>query len=78
MWPSCVPGTEMGFMWIVPLLLFVVMMGTMIVIWRRGVRPGCGTSGDHQHETSRQILDRRYAAGELSKDQYDDMRRIVA
>jgi uncharacterized membrane protein len=30
--------------------------------------------GHHQHETPRQILDRRYASGELTKEQYVEVK----
>ena len=78
MWSCCVPGTGMGLMWIFPLLFFVVMIGMMGVFWRRGLGAGCAMKGDHRPEVPRQILDRRYAAGELTKEQYDEMRRNVA
>lgn len=78
MWSWCVPGTGMGLMWIFPLLFFVVMIGMIGAFWRRGLGRGCGMRGDHRYETPRQILDRRYAAGELTKEQYDEMRRNVA
>jgi putative membrane protein len=78
MWPWCAPGMGMGWMWIFPLLFFLVMIGMMGFLWRRGSRPWGGMMGDHQHETPRQILDRRYAGGELTKEQYDEMRRNLA
>jgi putative membrane protein len=65
-------------MWIFPLLFFIVMIGMMSVFWRRGFRLGCGMMGNHQHETPRQILDRRYANGEVTKEQYDEVRRSLA
>ena len=78
MWAWCGPGTGMGWMWIFPLLFFLVMIGMMGVFWRRGFMSGCGMMGDHRHETPREILDRRYANGEVTKTQYDEMRRNLA
>ena len=78
MWAWCAPGAGMGWMWIFPLLFFVVMIGIMVLLWWRGFRPWCGMMGDHQHETPRQILDRRYASGEITKQQYDEMRSNLA
>lgn len=65
----CGPG-----MWIFPFLFFVLMIG-MMFFWRRGRLPWCGMMGNHSHETPRQILDRRYASGEVTKEQYDEMKR---
>lgn len=74
MWAWCGPGT--GWMWMFPIVFFLGMISLMAFVWRRGFRaPWCGMMGDHRHETPRQILDRRYAGGELTKDQYDEMRR---
>ena len=75
-WTACMPG--MTGMWVFPLLLFIMMIGTAIMLWRRGMMPGCGKIGHHGHETPRQILDRRYASGELRKEQYDQMKQGLA
>ena len=75
-WGWCGPGTGMGWMWIFPFLFFLLMIAMMGFFWRRGFRtPWCGMMGDHAHETPRQILDRRYAGGDITKDQYDEMKR---
>ena len=72
MW--CGPG--FGWMWIFPLLLFVLMVAMMALFWHRGFRgPWCGMGMMGGHETPRQILDRRYASGEITKDQYSEMKR---
>lgn len=72
----CGPG--MGWMWIFPFLFFFMMLAMMVLSWRRGFRaPWCGMMGDHGHETPRQILDRRYAGGEIGKDQYEEMKRAL-
>ncbi len=75
-WTAC--GPEMGWMWIVPVLFFLAMGGMMIMFWRRGLLPCHAMMGHHEQETSRQILDRRYAGGELRKEQYDEMKRNLA
>ena len=66
--------------WIIPLLCLVFMVAMMFAMFRRG--GGCmpfgsghrGQSGDGG-ETARQIVDRRYASGQISKEQYAAMRR---
>lgn len=75
-WTAC--GSEIEWMWIFPLLFFLVMIGMMIMFWRRGL-PLCHEMMGHDNqETIRQILDRRYASGELIKEQYDGMKRNLA
>jgi putative membrane protein len=73
-WTWCGPG--MGWMMIFPFLFFLLMIVMMVLFWRRGFRlPWCGMMGDHSRETPRQILDRRYASGEITKEQYDETKR---
>lgn len=64
----------MGWMWMFPFLFFSLMIAMLVLFWRRGFRPPwSGMMGGQ--ETPRQILDRRYAGGEVTKDQYDEMKR---
>ena len=64
-----------GMFWIFPLLcvLFMVVMmfghGGMSPRFRHGAR------SSERPETGREILERRYASGEIGKEQYDTMRR---
>jgi hypothetical protein len=40
---------------------------------------GCSCGGSHEDDRSaRDILDRRYASGEISKDQYEHMKHDLA
>jgi putative membrane protein len=61
--------------WIFPLLCLIFMA---IMMFRRGCMPFRGGqqagSGDGS-ATAREILDRRYARGEIGKEQYDAIRR---
>ncbi len=63
------------FCWIPPLLclafIAAMMIGcsSMLFRFRNGARSGDG------RETVRQIVDRRFANGEIGKEQYDAMRR---
>lgn len=64
-----------GFMWIFPLLFFIVLLVFLFRgpgwFWRdRG-------GGDNKRESPREILDRRYANGEITKEQYEEMRRTL-
>ena len=72
-WGWCGPG--MGWMWIFPFLFFLFMIAVMGFFWRRGVGPPwCGMMRNHLHETPQQILDRRYAGGEVTKEQYNEIK----
>jgi putative membrane protein len=67
-------GMGMPFFGIGPLLLIVIVVG-VVIFWTRQTQ----TSGDGSHgPTTREILDRRYASGEISKEQYDQMKRDLA
>lgn len=66
--------------WIFPMLCMIFMVIMMIAMFRRG--SGCmpfGRGTEHGtnrgRDTPQQILDRRYASGEISKEQYEAMRR---
>jgi len=66
-----------GFMWIVP-LLFLVGAVLLVAFLFRGPWlgwPGVGQGG--RQETAREILDQRYARGEITKEQYEEMKRTL-
>jgi len=75
-WPS-------GVWWIVPVLCLLLMVGMIVAMVLLARRGGCAcgpmwrptSAGPHAGDTPRQILDRRLAAGELSRDQYDGIRK---
>ncbi len=65
----------MGLMWIFPLLFLIVLV---VFLFRgpwwieRGQGPGA------RRETAREILDRRLASGEITKEQYEELKRALA
>jgi putative membrane protein len=70
--------------WIIPLVFMIVMCLLVGLMARRagGWRCGVGCIGPRHYgwqegssETPRQILDRRYASGEITKEQHEQMRR---
>jgi len=64
----------MGVMWIFPLLFLIVM----VVFLFRGPPWMWHRHGDgSQRETPREVLDRRFANGEITKEQYEDMKRTL-
>lgn len=73
-------GPTFSMIWIFPLLCLIFMVAMMFIMFRRG--GGCMPMGRrHQpppngdRETPRQILDRRLASGQITRDQYGSMRR---
>jgi len=71
----------MDFYWFFPLFCLVFMIGMIFMMFRRGgcmsmshdVRTGRG----EERETPRQILDRRFAKGEIANDQYEALKRAL-
>lgn len=61
-----------GFMW----LLFIVVIGVLIylVLQYTKTKGGTGMSG----ETPLDVLKKRYAKGELTKDEFDRMKRDLS
>jgi putative membrane protein len=66
-----------GWMWIFPVIFLIVCLVFLFTFFSRG--PGCwGGRHWHRHdggESARDILDKRYAKGEIAKDQYEEMKR---
>jgi putative membrane protein len=61
----------MGLFWLVPLILIGVP-----VAYALGWRPGNGLQPPRQEEQSPlDILQARYARGEISREEYEEMRR---
>lgn len=64
-------GMMGGWMWMPVLLVMLIMMFFMMSHGGHGH----GGHGGHGHEgDARSVLDRRYAAGELSREEYQRMR----
>jgi putative membrane protein len=71
-------GWGHGFMGIVWILVLVGAAVFVYLLVRGGAgagRPGGGQ--DAPRESAREILDRRYANGEITKQQYEDMRKTL-
>ncbi|MHB9002526.1 MAG: SHOCT domain-containing protein [Coriobacteriia bacterium] len=57
--------------------LLVLVGIVLLVIWAaRSSRSGFGGSGDHS-DPALDSLKRRFANGEINKEQYDEMRRVL-
>ena len=74
MWPHG-PWEWFPLMWIFPLIFLVVML---LFLFRGGGGgwPMCGSHGRRDREDSaREILDRRYARGEINQEEYQRMKK---
>ena len=69
MGPGYWGGQGFTFMWIIPLLFFVVFLFFM-----RGI---FGQGNNTRSESAREILDKRFAKGEISKDEYEEMKKAL-
>lgn len=77
-------GYDPGWSWIFPLLCMIFMVAIVVMMFRRGgcmpMRRGSSDAPGHTRVDTlplRQILDRRLASGELTREQYDAMRRTI-
>jgi len=71
-------GHGFGFMWLLPLLFFVVLIFFMRGMFGQGSF-GCGSRGGNtpSRESAREILDKRFAKGEVTKEEYEEMRKTL-
>ncbi|HDJ86378.1 MAG TPA: SHOCT domain-containing protein [Gammaproteobacteria bacterium] len=70
-------GHGFGWMWIFP-LIFLLVLVLFVVALLRGVRAPYGDAhGAPPRETAHEILDRRFARGEISKAEYEEMKRTL-
>ncbi|WP_226826939.1 MULTISPECIES: SHOCT domain-containing protein [Acidithiobacillaceae] len=66
-------------MMIFPFLFFLLCILLVVLFLRGGMGTSCGGFGGHRHATrgedARAILDSRYARGEISREEWERMRR---
>jgi putative membrane protein len=64
------------FMWVAPVIVLVIFA---VVLLRDSPRWWIDRTRErlHHHETAREILDRRYASGEITREQYEEMKRVL-
>jgi len=71
-------GTEVtggSFWWIVPLIMMVMCFFMM-----RGRRRSmmCGFGSRRSGYSAKEILDKRYASGEINKDEYEEIKKKIS
>ena len=78
MGPGYWGGQGFTFMWIIPLLFFVVFLFFMRGMFgqRYNMRNGDDRNSTRP-ESAREILDKRFATGEISKDKYEEMKKTL-
>ena len=62
-------------MWIFPVIFLVVIL---LIVFRGGGSPMSGGRGTRTHdreESTKEILDRRYARGEIGQEEYQRMKK---
>jgi len=73
-------GTQMPFFgWIFPLMFFVMIMLVIFFMTRRGGM-GCmrhNSMIDKPSESALEILNKRYAKGEIDKQEYEDKKAAI-
>lgn len=65
---------DMGGMWMFPLLGFIVIL-IFIVIFLKSIGNNKNEDSIHHSESALDILNKRYAKGEITKEQYDEIKR---
>jgi putative membrane protein len=70
--------------WIFPVIMLIVMLFVIFLIFGRGsFRPPWWYDSnkyhneDKEHETSLEILKKRYAKGEITREQFEQMKKDI-
>ena len=66
-------GHGFGFMWVFPFIFLAVF-----VFFMRGNMFGQNNSQNTTTETPREILDKRFAKGEINKEEYEEMKKTLS
>lgn len=68
-------GHGFGFMWVILLLFLAVFLFFIRGLFGQG--GGSRQSTGSKPESAREMLDKRFAEGEISKDEYVEMKRAL-
>jgi uncharacterized membrane protein len=70
------PGLWAGW-WLFPLLMMLIVLAVAVVVVRWFVAAGPGGRPAMHPDDALDVLRRRYAAGEISGEQFEEMRRVL-
>ena len=69
-----------GFWWIMQIVMIIfwgLIVWGIVMLVRRG-RAGCCTTSDSRSESAIDILKRRYALGEIGKDEFEEKKKALS
>ena len=66
----------MGIGWLVMLAFWAAVIGLVVLLVRRMTGPSAGST-HATGESAMDVLRRRYAAGEITREQYREMREVL-
>ena len=64
-------------MWVVGSLMMVLFWGGLILLFVWAVRVNRGAHAEGSSENAIEVLKRRFAAGEITQDEFDKTRRVL-
>ncbi|NHZ87182.1 MAG: SHOCT domain-containing protein [Planctomycetia bacterium] len=72
----------MGGMWIFPLIIFIAVIAILFAIFNRSDYPVQDKSGEYystgrRSETAQEILKKRFAKGEITKEEFETMKHDI-
>lgn len=72
------PGWWSGGWWMMPLFWILVIAGIVMVVKSLIDRPAHASHASHVEKTPLQILDERYARGEISEQEFEHIREHLS